>query len=758
MIHLEKLGFLLLIAAGALIYVTAQKLLKRKGSFLEEAGDWLENHLSLFLFILLACVVGLSLFAALDVKFPERPVVRHLNTPFFVKVPLALLCGALFIELALAVKKTEFTALYLAVRAVPFVFFFTIGFFSYELQQTLRYLTRIEAGGITLDFTSGTSSEAQPLIPSEANLGGGDIRTAFQLGISLLPEAFGRLARDSERIKWCDLHPALSCGGRLPGEEDDREITKEELANAQGRAHLENLYTSTQVLLNAIEPLQKCLSDVYVKFFPNGSPIQEELSDFAVAVSIDYIKEEDEAPPAEHSIVSRRSAVGTFNVIIDGQTEPVGTVNVTLTDREALQSNGSKLPRDQASIQPFLEQLGRQLRRFGRYANQYKLPKDLAAHVEEVQEALATCRTLRTEKGKFSVDEIGNARSQMNAINVEARTDYAKQMKAQTANWKPAWEQPDALGARKEPKDFSLPYISILEAAIIASSGYPEEAARHMVREYTQLTSAEHQQQFGIKRGGFSEFLLQVRLLSPLEQIFAYSNNKAEQIHYAEALVNRVDDQLKKIEPFRDGKRSNFILHCAAHRLFPPGVKGDDIPNGKTRQKIETYFRSMTHFYLRSYARLLEAVATDPRSLGWSDSRFNRYSRVAEDLGELASDNPSALSGCLSEVLRASVSDSEAASQAIELLRYDLLAAYGFILARQADQRDIDPEIAPNIDRSFKQGTTCKAQRILLEAWRLRHVAEPKGGGTQDNVYVEKAFKIRRILEQINGSGVDCFT
>ncbi|GAB4394566.1 MAG: hypothetical protein Tsb0032_20900 [Kiloniellaceae bacterium] len=756
MIHLEKLAFLLLIAAGALIYVTARKLVKRKGSFLEKGSDWLENHLSLFLLILFTCVLGVSLFAALDVKFPERPVVRHLNTPFFVKVPLALLCGALFIELALAVKKTEFTALYLAIRAVPFVFFFTIGFFSYELQQTLRYLTRIEAGGITLDFASGTSSEAQPLIPSESNPGGGDIRTAFQLGISLLPEAFGRLAKDSERIKWCDLHPALNCGGKLPGEEDNRTKTDAELANEQGRAHLENLYTSTQVFLDAIEPLQKCLSDVYVKFFPNGSPIQEELSDFAVAVSIDYIKEEDEDPSIENSVAQRKQAVDTSSVTIDGQIEPVGTF--TLTDHQGLRDFPPELPLDQASIQPYLKQLGRQLRRFGRYANQYKLPDDLATQAETVQEALATCRTLRTEKGRFSVREIGSARSRMNAINVAARTDYAKHQKAQNTNWKPAWEPPNAMGLRKEPKDFSLPYMSILEAAIIASSGYPEEAARHMVREYTQLTSAEHQQQFGIKRGGFSEFLLQVRLLSPLEQIFAYSNNKAEQIHYAEALVSRVDDQLKKIEPFKDGKRSNFISYCAAHRLFPPGAKGDGIPNEETRQQIETYFRSMTYVYLRSYARLLEAVATDPRSLTWSDARFNRYARVAEDLGELASDNPSALSGCLSEVLRASVNDSEAASQAIELLRYDLLAAYGFILARQADQREIDPEIAPNIDRSFKQGTTCKAQRILLEAWRLRHVAERQGGGSQDSVYAEKAFKIRRILEQINRSGVDCFT
>lgn len=97
-------------------------------------------------------------------------------------------------------------------------------------------------------------------------------------------------------------------------------------------------------------------------------------------------------------------------------------------------------------------------------------------------------------------------------------------------------------------------------------------------------------------------------------------------------------------------------------------------------------------------------------------------------------------------------------SQVVEQLRFDTLAAQGLVLARQADQREIDPEIAPHIDQTFKKDTTCEAQRVLLKAWRIRRVAEPKNGDAPETAYAEKIYKIRRILEQINRSGVECFT
>ncbi|MPZ09232.1 MAG: hypothetical protein GEU89_03350 [Kiloniellaceae bacterium] len=105
MIHLEKLGFLLLITVGALIYAAV-----RGNPHLKRARAWAEFHLVSFVAILLVClasilfIVIVAIYATVDADFAELPVVRQMNTPIFVKIPLGLLCGALFVELAAAAR------------------------------------------------------------------------------------------------------------------------------------------------------------------------------------------------------------------------------------------------------------------------------------------------------------------------------------------------------------------------------------------------------------------------------------------------------------------------------------------------------------------------------------------------------------------------------------------------------------------------------------------------------------------------------
>jgi hypothetical protein len=758
MIHLEKLGFLLLIAIGALLYAAV-----RGNPHLRRARDWMQTHLWSFIVLLASCftiviaIVVIAIYASADVNFVEHPLIRNLNTPIFVKIPLALLCGALFVELASVVKKPEFTPLYLSVRAVPFVFFFTIGFFSYELQQSFQFLTRIEAAGVTLDFNAASAQETQSLLNDPSQGGVSDARTAFQLGISLLPEAFGPVNGDYKRVsEWCDKFDALECGhlratlrdlekvrtalqttsdvGTLIALEKQRQNlqTQAEAARA-ARQRLDELFASTQRYLEILEPLQQCLAGIYVNTFPNGSPIQDELSEFATIASIDYPR-----TPAAVALLAPDPNRKSLDSAKAAYSSPPGSADHAMAPERPTYSFAPGSNRD---FHFYLLELREKLVRFGDYVQQYNSPGS---------DPTALCQNLRQTLSNRDIDEL-----------VEVRQQLAKLNEGVAAPPEPAatgsrTEEPagNASQSDNEPvllrRKFSLPYESIFEASIVAASGYPEEAARHLAREYKQLTSTAHEQHFGIATNDFVDFLLQVRMLSPMEAIFAYSRNRTEQVNYAEALVDRVEIQLQKIKPFPDGKRSGFVELCGAGQLIEDSPEMDQVMRGE----VESYFRNITHFYLRSYARLLESVAFDP-GVFTRPERFSKFTRVAEDLGRLASVDSTALNDCIGKTFRTSGIDEETVTRIIELLRFDLLAAYGFILARQADQREIDPEIAPHIDRSYKMGATCKAQHVLLNAWRLRRIS---ADGAAETTYTEKTYKIRSILEQINRSGVNCLS
>ncbi|MEQ9608582.1 MAG: hypothetical protein RLN99_13055 [Kiloniellaceae bacterium] len=712
MIHLEKLGFLLLIAIGALIYVAV-----RGNPHLRRAREVMQSRLWPFMAVLVGCIVtvlsivAIAIFASADLDFAERSVIRELNTPISVKIPLALLCGALFVELTSVVKKDQTPPLYLAVRAVPFVFFFTIGFFSYELQHVLRAMTRIEAAGITLDFNVASREQPQSLTSVVGNdAGTTNIRTPFQLGVKMLPEAFDRVIRDRDKLlHWCNQHEALKCGNlesiraalndlgttESPDRDQLARLRAEEQGALEAKDRLHKDFDTSVAYLEKLSPLARCLDKTYLAFFPNGSPIQDELSEFAASYSADLVLFDPKAAKGEPGVDSSHA-------------EPASAPTPVKFEPD---ENARESTEDETSFSPALRTLRENLIRFGHYASQYA---DITKY-EELSVAANQCIELRRTLDRDAIRELASLR------------------------------------ARLENPTYSLPYKSILEAAIIAASGYPEEAGKHLEREYDLFMTKESQGYFGIGRGDFSEFVLAVRLLSPLEGIFGYTRNTDAQVKYARMLVTRVEDQFRKFKAFPADRPSEFVAHCSENGL----IQDDAQIREGLRDEIEDYFRFYIYSYLQTYTRLLEAAAFDP-GVFTKEERFNHFTRVAQDLGKLSTDTSSALEGCLGPVLRKLTKSESEVARTIEQLRFDTLAAQGFILARQADQREIDPEIAPHIDQSFKEETTCEAQKILLKAWRIRRVAESRDGETADAAYSERVLKIRRILEQINRSSVEC--
>lgn len=771
MIHLEKLGFLLLIVIGAVVYAAG-----RDNPHLRRAREWALSQLWFMIALLLVCaalVVGMVLVAiaaSTDVAFAERALVRHLNTPIFVKIPLALLCGALLVELASVVRRQQSTPLYLAVRAVPFAFFFIIGFFSYELQQTFRYLTRVEAVGITLDFTTASSEQPQSLL-QDPTLGGlRNADTPFQLGIDLLPEAFDRVTADHSRVSdWCNAFDALDCGNlrrlqtsldqveehldverdteKLRALEATRAKLQQEVEAAKASAnHLDLLFQATAEYMQRLQPLRRCLEGVYVGYFPNGSPIQDELSEFAAIAAVDYPGDSSGKLASKRKIVPRELKSGEVGVAWpEDAAQPA--------DPAAADSHFGNPSRD-SPLRRHLVELRGKLVRFGHYVEQYSTAPTRGLELRPEQHGANStkeCRELEHSLSDDKIERLVATRDKLKQLRAAAPATPADNRK-QTEG---AVDSGAASGPVPSPafRRHSLPHESIFEAAIIAASGYPEEAARHLVREYDQLSALHEQSLFGIAKNDFAEFLLQVRLLSPLEAIFAYVRNSAEQVHYAETLVDRVEIQLQRLKPFPGGKRSGFVEYCAANPL----VVNNGRASRKTRDEVEDYFRRLTHSYLQSYARLLEAAAFDPSVFNHFD-RFSKFRRVADDLAALADNDSTALDDCIGRTYREAGFDDRAVDQMMELLRFDLLTAYGFVLAREADQREIDPEIAPHIDRSAKREATCRAQHVLLRAWRMRGIAAPEGGDPADTPYPSKIHKIRRVLEDINHSGIDCVT
>ncbi|WP_340119835.1 hypothetical protein [Pelagibius sp. 7325] len=717
MIHLEKLGFLLLIAIGSLIYAAV-----RGNPHLRRARELIQTRVWPFIAVLAGCVVtvlsvvAIAIFASADLDFADRSIIRELNTPISVKIPLALLCGALFVELTSVVKKDQTPPLYLAVRAVPFVFFFTIGFFSYELQHVLRAMTRIEAAGITLDFNIASREQPQSLTSVVGNdAGTTNIRTPFQLGVRMLPEAFDRVTRDRDKLlHWCDQHEALKCGElkRIRAALNDLATTEsadgdrlallrvEEQRALEAKDRLHKDFATSVAYLEKLSPLEHCLDRTYVAFFPNGSPIQDELSEFAASYSADLVLFDPKAAKGDPAVDSGHAAPANGPTPVTF--EPDENAREPTEDEE-----------DETSFSPALRTLRENLIRFGHYASQYA---DITKY-EELTVAANQCIELRRTLDRDTIRELASLR------------------------------------ARLENPTYSLPYKSILEAAIIAASGYPEEAGQHLEREYDLFMTEESQGYFGISRGDFSEFVLAVRLLSPLEGIFGYTRNTDAQVKYARMLVTRVEDQFRKFKAFPADRPSEFVAHCSENGL----IRDDALVSAGLHEEIEDYFRFYIYSYLQTYTRLLEAAAFDP-GVFTKEERFNHFTRVAQDLGKLSTDTSSALEGCLGPVLRKLTKSESEVARRIEQLRFDTLAAQGFILARQADQREIDPEIAPHIDQTFKEETTCEAQKILLKAWRIRRVAESRDGETPDAAYSERVLKIRRILEQINRSSVECAT
>src|SRR5690606_33680667 len=124
----------------------------------------------------------------------------------------------------------------------------------------------------------------------------------------------------------------------------------------------------------------------------------------------------------------------------------------------------------------------------------------------------------------------------------------------------------------------------------------------------------------------------------------------------------------------------------------------DELPEEKAsiRDNMEIYCRGQINFYIQTYTRLLHAAAFNEKSFENEGALFDALLRVSHDLVGLAGESSAAIEGCLTpffiseEVKSEKPQDPEPVRGIIDRIRFDILAAHGFMLARQADFREID--------------------------------------------------------------------
>lgn len=677
MFYLEKLIFLLLMFVGGALYIGLREDITR-----DKIQAFLQKRVRALGFVLLAIVLILALYGEFSGGYYENRFAAHLNHSIYVKIPLALLCGALVIEFVLLAKDATMTGVSLALRSVPFVVLFLTGFFLEDLRGGFRQLTRIEAAGVVLDLSRPPETPTEKkLIQTTTDQETEELRTPFQLGLSILQEAVDKLGKDKSRItSWCNRHPALSCDA--PGAPTSKQ-NAETNGDKIGTQDLDTKSPISPSLKEALDeatgymawvkPFQVCLSNKYVEYFPNGLPIQDELSEFAASYTADF-------PASGDKTEANAQLVGYE------------------TERNNL--------------------LGK-LDQFSRYVEQYDN--------NDKTETAAKCKTNDIKR----------------AINY-LQADEQKNSK------KPA------LNDESEKRHFNLPHNSILEASMIAASGYPFEAARHLEREYNRFTSKKSRRHFGIKEGDFHDFILRLRMLSPLEGLFGYLQDRENQVHYAQIAVRQMEMQFNNLaahisedaKTFSPEHPSDFVKRCGngplvrAVDITPlPGEEMEQPERQALAQELDEYFRTYTQSYLQTYARLLTAAAHDPNALD-NDGTFDFLVRVSRDLATLADDSSASLISCLRPTREGDIQD------VLDKLRFDIIAAYSLLLARQWDRSQIDPDFALEVDFEFRSEKLCAVRREISKAWRL---GKSKRKGTplvdeSDNVMVE----IRQILKQIN--------
>jgi hypothetical protein len=348
----------------------------------------------------------------------------------------------------------------------------------------------------------------------------------------------------------------------------------------------------------------------------------------------------------------------------------------------------------------------------------------------------------------------------------------------------------------------TLPYRSMLEAAVLTASGYPVEGARHLEREYKRFSDdltrleGEESDSDSNRSGALMEFVLRVRMLSMLEQMFEVAGKPDDQIRTLRQLASLIEVWLARVTDVsavspkawfmacRDGKlRLQDATGEAANQPFSPFARLAKELQQETGQKLPITLEKQAKKLLEAEKyptdpelatalqgqprKLVEALEQlvnkpdiglrfdDPKSLPDEFERFlstyghvlmNTHLRLFEELFWRESEPIKVADlDTAGEYAELALNEPELLwdcfnkygridDTEIETMRFDILRAYGLLQAAHATRVvTTDPRATLDMDDASLRESLCGARSTLIASWRLGQDVKQAGSHGQND-------------------------
>jgi hypothetical protein len=368
----------------------------------------------------------------------------------------------------------------------------------------------------------------------------------------------------------------------------------------------------------------------------------------------------------------------------------------------------------------------------------------------------------------------------------------------------------------------TLPYRSMLEAAVLTASGYPVEGARHLEREYMRFSDeltrleGEESNRDTDRSTDLMEFVLRVRMLSMLEQMFEVAAKPDDQIRTLRELASLIEIWLTRVTDESAVSPKVWFMACGEGKLRLHGAtdasgdqllsvfaelatelqkaKGQRPPKAFTQAKklLETEKDSKDlelakvlkerpkklvealeqlvnkpDLGLRFYSREAAPDEFERFLITYGRSLMNTHLRLFEELFWRESEPIKVADlDTAGEYAELALNETEllwkcfnkygrSGDASIETTRFDILRAYGLLQAAHATRVvAADPRAALDVDDATLRESLCSARSTLIAARRLGQDVKKTGN---DSSQIERDLRpVQHVLTRLNEQPLAC--
>jgi hypothetical protein len=643
-----------------------------------------------------------------------------------VRFAVGMLAGASLAGVGAAIRRGGGAAAGLLL--VPFMVFFVAAFFADELRRGYFNIARLEAGGVTLDFDIRKETTNVGFSYDDAGSPPTRFDTDFEFGVNLISLAVNSFESDYRRLAYCGKNRLFNCDNFFV--KAYKNIEDDPLKIDPVGSYMAD-----------IRPFSDCLSAGYVKFFPAGLPIQPMLHNIAAAFTVPVGAAEAQVAAS----AGRRHYSELDDLVLSLHNFTAYVARFEEADLRGGPANGRPAPEaiDKAAIDracslftglspKFMESSTQSAS--AAWTNPYNypaLPPEGERTLEDVKSSSGRDAPSAEDPGLQFIVDAEWRRSNSNQFGEAFASWPTSIMRDIAPKDGPSLARPPGSETLKQPVGdwlaevrhkhralregaTVLPHKPLLEAAIIASAGFPSEAATHLERERRRLERERRNK--GITEGTFPDFLLSTRILYPLEILYERVGLRDAQLDAGLQLLEEIGAFLSRAKPFTAGNFGEFVRWCGEQPSLLEKVDGEGGFDEATADDVEVFLRTYVDLYFRQSLRSARALAESRDREGRSEIG-DRMRRASADLVSLFRDAEPDIEKCLHPVYR----KSPKSESVIPQLRFETFAVHGLLTASLSEvaAREVDgSRVLWSGYGVVQEKTLCQARNALDEARR----------------------------------------